>query len=268
MIDASELKGQDVRRITRSMALATTTCGRSTALVLEAEDKTVSNRNRKRIAVKLEQENKITKTRTKAGQSRHGTPPLDATTFGLIQESIAHNLYHLCIQAMLWNQTSGRQARPIFFKLIQLYPTPAHLAEASLSELTALLQPLGLHNIRARRCILFAQKWLELPPEGGKIYVRKGYPARGAEEGYEIAHLPGMGPYAIDSFRIFHRDEMRGVASSWLGEGAGDNFEPEWMRVVPLDKELKAYVKWQWLKRGKGERVCQDVATTSMKTEE
>ena len=64
-----------------------------------------------------------------------------------------------------------------------------------------------------------------------------------------------MGPYAIDSFRIFHRDEMRGLATDWLGNGAEKIFEPEWMRVVPLDKELKAYVKWQWLKSDRSEDV-------------
>jgi len=32
-----------------------------------------------------------------------------------------------------------------------------------------------------------------------------------AREGWEIAHLPGMGAYALDSYRIFHRDELRGI---------------------------------------------------------
>jgi endonuclease III len=194
---------------------------------------------------------KVFKRKVQKGQSRHVPPLPGATSFGLIQESIANNLYHLCIQAMLWNQTSGTQARPVFHKLISQYPSPAHLAVASLSDLTALLQPLGLHNIRARRCILFATQWLEAPPTRDKTYIRRGYPAPGGEEGFEIAHLAGMGPYAIDSFRIFHRDVMRGVARDWLGSGAGEGFEPEWMRVVPLDKELKAYVEWRWLVEGR-----------------
>jgi len=131
---------------------------------------------------------------------------------------------------------------------------------------------------------------------------------------WEIAHLPGVGAYAIDSWRIFCRDVLRGVASGWEGEDAealatvhraschrepnqGDResnqgnareydpdtsvdsnardeetrteqslqlqrpvllddgetrskFEPEWMRVLPLDKELRAYLRWKWLKKG------------------
>lgn len=124
---------------------------------------------------------------------------------------------------------------------------------------------------------------------------------------WEIAHLPGVGAYAIDSWRIFCRDVLRGVATAWDGEDAEasamvhsaschhksnqrdarghdvnsdldldaqdeetrtghasprehrelmavgetrSQFEPEWMRVVPLDKELRAYLRWKWLKNG------------------
>ena len=66
-------------------------------------------------------------------------------------------------------------------------------------------------------------------------------------EGWEIAHLPGVGPYALDSFRIFCRDQFRGISCY------DDNKEvtqPEWKRVVPTDKDLKAYLAWKW--RGEG----------------
>ncbi|MCJ1412466.1 hypothetical protein MMC19_006560 [Ptychographa xylographoides] len=188
-------------------------------------------------------------------QSRHPFPSIRANTFPLIQESIAHNLYHIVIQAILWNQTSGKQARPILYALIEQYPTPKSLSEASLAKLTALLQPLGLHNTRARRCIALGSKWMENPPTPLQRHRRRGYPvspaATGIEYDWEIAHLPGLGPYALDSFRIFHRDEMRGLAKDWLGRGASiAAFEPEWKRVLPLDKELRAYLKWLWLKEG------------------
>jgi endonuclease III len=191
----------------------------------------------------------------KRPQSRHVFPSTQASTFGLIQESIAHNLYFLVIQAILWNQTSGIQARPIFFDFIKKYPDPTYLSQASLADLTALLRPLGLQNTRARRFIALAVQWNKKPPTAEQIYFRKGYPAQSLatdiNEGYEIAHLTGVGPYALDSFRIFHRDEMRGLAKDWLGTGSTiENFEPEWTRVLPQDKELRAYVKWRWLKEG------------------
>jgi len=188
-------------------------------------------------------------------QSRHPFPTIQAKTFGIIQETIAHNLYFLVLQAILWNQTSGTQARPVFYAMLERYPDPKDLAKASLPELTALLRPLGLHNTRAKRCIALALRWNEDPPTAKQTYLRKGYPAQSwpadTGEGYEIAHLPGVGPYALDSFRIFHRDEMRGLADDWLGTGATvEGFEPEWKRVLPLDKELRAYLNWRWLKEG------------------
>ena len=196
-----------------------------------------------------------TETLKYSPKSRHPHPIVEPKTFGLIQEGIAHNLYFLVIQAILWNQTYGRQARPVFYALIEKYPNPQHLSKAALVELTAMLQPLGLHNVRARRCIALAKRWVEHPPAPTRKYRRKNYPVatptRIADSEYEIAHLPGVGPYALDSFRIFHRDEMLGRTKDRVGTGVHQNkFEPEWQRVLPKDKELRAYLRWKWLSEG------------------
>ncbi|KAG9197943.1 hypothetical protein G6514_000662 [Epicoccum nigrum] len=175
--------------------------------------------------------------------------------YGLIQERIQDSLYALVVQVILWNQTHGKAARPILFQILTLYPTPFHLSQAKLSNLTGILQPLGLHNIRAKRLIALAEAWVAAPPCKERRYRRLHYPDRGhgldvkpdeilelgdEREGWEIAHLPGMGPYALDSYRIFCRDRLREV-----GEG-----EPEWKRVLPLDKDLKPYLKWRWAQDG------------------
>ncbi|CAH0020321.1 unnamed protein product [Clonostachys rhizophaga] len=193
------------------------------------------------------------------------SPPIHGSRFGLIQEKLGHNLYELLVAAMLWNRTRGMQAKPIFLALVQQYPTPDHLAKANLSELADLIRPIGLYNSRAKRFLLFAQAWLLSPPSKERRYRRMHYPSAGDgkdvgpteildksdfREGWEVAHLPGVGPYALDSFRIFHRDILRGLAKDWEGTGATPGFEPEWKRVVPSDKELKAYIRWRWLKEG------------------
>lgn len=180
---------------------------------------------------------------------------LQPAGYGLIQERIRDSLYALVVQVILWNQTHGKAARPVLFQILTLYPTPFHLSQAELNELTALLQPLGLHNIRAKRLIALAEAWIAAPPCKERRYRRLHYPARGCgadvkageilevedeREGWEIAHLPGMGPYALDSYRIFYRDRLREV------EGG----EPEWMRVLPLDKDLRPYLKWRWAQEG------------------
>lgn len=79
-------------------------------------------------------------------------------------------------------------------------------------------------------------------------------------EAWEIGHLT-QGRYAIDSWRIFCRDALLGKALDWRGAGRETEFQPEWMRVMPQDKELRAYLRWMWMKEGwqwdavSGERV-------------
>ncbi|KAF2821991.1 DNA glycosylase, partial [Ophiobolus disseminans] len=178
--------------------------------------------------------------------------PLRPATFGLIQERICSSLYALVVQSILWNQTRGLTAQPILFALLTRYPTPKDLSSASLDDLTTMLQPLGLQNIRARRLIALADAWLAAPPCKERRYRKLHYPSRGCgsdvkpsevllledeREGWEVAHLPGMGKYALDSFRIFYRDELRGVER---------DVEPEWKRVMADDKDLKAYLEWRW----------------------
>lgn len=77
---------------------------------------------------------------------------------------------------------------------------------------------------------------------------------------WEIGHLT-QGPYAIDSWRIFCRDVLLGRAEDWTGKGRESMFRPEWTRVLPADKELRACLRWMWMREGwewdpvSGERV-------------
>ncbi|KAF4123955.1 hypothetical protein GMORB2_5671 [Geosmithia morbida] len=68
-------------------------------------------------------------------------------------------------------------------------------------------------------------------------------------EAWEIGHVT-QGKYAIDSWRIFCRDELLGRATDWNGGGSEAKFQPEWMRVMPNDKELRAYLRWMWMREG------------------
>ncbi|PWN34559.1 DNA glycosylase, partial [Meira miltonrushii] len=181
--------------------------------------------------------------------------PSNTETFGLIQEELQHNLYHLIVQAILWNQTRGKQARPILNKILSLYPTPGKLAYADESFLTDILSPIGLHKQRAKRLIAMAQEWQRVPPKPNQLFKARapGYESGSdpANPGWEIAHLPGVGPYALDSFRIFHRDQLLGLSKGWQADPNQDAaFEPEWKRVVPLDKDLRAFLRWAWQKEG------------------
>ena len=179
---------------------------------------------------------------------------LQPAAYGLMQERIHISLYALVVQSILWNQTHGLKARPILFRLLSRYPTPLSLFHADLQDLTMMLLPIGLQNIRATRLIALADMWVAAPPCKERRYRKLHYPTRGhgadikpgevlspddEREGWEIAHLCGVGAYALDSFRIFYRDKLRGVNDI-------EGIEPEWKRVEPSDKDLKAYLKWKW----------------------
>ena len=214
---------------------------------------------------------------------------------------------------------------PVFYRLISQYPTPAALAEAEHDDVVGIFQHLGLQNQRAKRVVEMAKVWCKEEPKRGRRFRRKDYPNKGdgrdvggkevlgdeghigedgkREErvGWEVAHLPGVGAYGLDSWRIFCRDELRGLGNWKLEEGesaanigadetharrqnadeggekvdekqaqhsndhnragslggkkqtpasSSSTFEPEWKRVIPLDKELRAYLRWRWLKEG------------------
>jgi hypothetical protein len=191
-------------------------------------------------------------------------PPLSAPYFGLIQEKLAHDPFRLLIAVTFLIRTHGKHAIPVFFALMEKYPTPESLVTADKEEIVPIIRHLGLQNQRASTYQMYAKIWLEDPPTKGKRYPVRGYPnpesGRDVKKGevlgdederdaWEIGHMT-QGPYAIDSWRIFCRDRLRGEADNWNGEGRGEGFQPEWMRVLPEDKELRAYLRWMWLKEG------------------
>ena len=196
-------------------------------------------------------------------------PPLQSTSFGLVQERLAHDPFRLLIAVIFLNKTRGSVALPVFYELMERYPTPADLAAANQEDVVQIIQHLGLQNQRAKKCINLAKAWLERPPEKGKRYRVLHYPKRDdgkdvrpdeilSEEdervAWEIGQLPGIGVYAIDSWRIFCRDELRGLPTGLpkelTPEAKEEELQKEWTRVLAGDKELRAYLRWRWLRNG------------------
>lgn len=195
-------------------------------------------------------------------------PPISAPSFGLIQEQLAHDPFRLLIATIFLNRTRGGVAIPVLFRVFERYPTVDAMAAADQDDLVSLIHSLGFQNQRAKRCIALAQTWLAAPPTKGRRYRKLHYPRTNdgrdvapdecvpddeddSRVAWEIAHLPGIGRYAIDSWRIFCRDALRGLAADWKGTGAtSPDFQPEWKKVLPRDKELRAYLAWMWLREG------------------
>lgn len=208
-----------------------------------------------------------TKHTRKSGTACIPFPSILQEHFGLVQEKLAHNPFQLLLAVMFLNRTTGVQAIPAFYDLLERYPTPAALAGADETGLADQIRHLGLQNTRARRYIQLANIWTNDPPSMGRRHRTLNYPERGdgrdikpreiiedddeREGAFEIGHLPGAGPYALDSWRIFCRDKLRNLSTGYNGEGAvKSDFEPEWKRVLPKDKELREYLRWLWLREG------------------
>lgn len=193
-------------------------------------------------------------------------PPIEAPYFGLVQEQLAHEPFKLLIATIFLNRTRGGVALPVLFEVFEQYPTIDAMANARLSDLVSMIRCLGFQNQRARKCIDLARTWQASRPAKGKRYRKLHYPRKldgrdvGRDEciddedmrvAWEVAHLPGVGAYSLDSWRIFCRDELREMANDWQGTGATiTGFVPEWKSVLPQDKELRAYLTWLWLKEG------------------
>ncbi|KAJ5872201.1 uncharacterized protein N7529_004554 [Penicillium soppii] len=193
-------------------------------------------------------------------------PSIDAPSFGLVQEQLAHDPFRLLIATIFLNRTRGGVSLPVLFQVFERYPTIEAMAAADLSEFVSMIRCLGFQNQRAKKCISLAQTWLKDPPTPEKRYRKLHYPKEsdgrnvGRDEcidkedlrvAWEIAHLPGVGAYSLDSWRIFCRDELRHLASDWKGTNSTEvGFVPEWKCVLPQDKELRAYLTWMWLKEG------------------
>lgn len=203
-------------------------------------------------------------------------PPLTSQHFGLMQERLANDPFRLLIAVIFLNKTRGSVAMPVFYALMERYPSVEALAEAKHDDVLQHIEHLGLQNQRAKKLISVARAWLACPPEKGKRYRCLHYPRKGdgsdvkpgevvddenkdTRVAWEVAHLPGLGAYAFDSWRIFCRDRLRGLDASWdeeiiIGDAGTDHMggrlQPEWTRVVPTDKELRAYLRWRWLKVG------------------
>ncbi|KAI1776501.1 DNA glycosylase [Hypoxylon cercidicola] len=210
-------------------------------------------------------------TNTKSPRPPRGTissipfPRLDAPQFGLIQEELSSDPFRLLIAVTFLIRVKGKHAIPVFRELMDKYPTPSDLADADTSDIVATIRHLGLATIRATAIQKYARIWTANPPRADVRYGVKNYPvlgdgadirageALGPEDSrsaaWEIGHMT-QGRYAIDSWRIFCRDVLLGRAQDWRGKGREGEFQPEWMRVLPQDKELRACLRWLWMQEG------------------
>ncbi|KAM4023608.1 methyl-CpG-binding domain protein 4 isoform 2-T2 [Anomaloglossus baeobatrachus] len=82
------------------------------------------------------------------------TPP--RSPFNLVQETLFHDPWKLLIATIFLNKTSGKMAIPVLWSFLEKYPTPDVARASDWKEMSRLLQPLGLYELRAKTIVRFS----------------------------------------------------------------------------------------------------------------
>ena len=125
--------------------------------------------------------------------------------FDLIQEKLYPHPWKLLVATIFLNKTNNKVSLPILSKFFSLWPSPQSASLADPDQVADLLQPMGLHNLRAKTLIKFSWEFVN------------------NDWRYPI-ELFGIGKYGNDSYRIFCVEE--------------------WREVQPRDKKLNIYHEW------------------------
>ncbi|XP_006901111.1 PREDICTED: methyl-CpG-binding domain protein 4 [Elephantulus edwardii] len=133
------------------------------------------------------------------------TPP--RSPFNLVQETLFHDPWKLLIATIFLNRTSGKMAIPVLWEFLEKYPSAEVARSADWRDVSELLKPLGLYDLRAKTIVKFSDEYLT---------KQWKYPIE----------LHGIGKYGNDSYRIFCVDE--------------------WKQVHPEDHKLNKYHDWLW----------------------
>jgi len=97
------------------------------------------------------------------------------------------NSYYILVSEMMLQKTTVKQVQSLIHKFIERFPTPKHLASASVKEIEELITPLGMEHKRAVRY----KKWAVIVVEryGGQI----------PDSEKALISLPGVGQYMANS---------------------------------------------------------------------
>lgn len=91
-----------------------------------------------------------------AGNRVKWKPP--SSPYNLIQETLYKEPWKLLVATIFLNKTRGQGAIPNLMKFFEKWPSPHSLRGTEVRELSAFLQPIGLHNVRAKTILKFSGK--------------------------------------------------------------------------------------------------------------
>ena len=126
--------------------------------------------------------------------------------YGLLQEEINYDPWKIFVCCIFCNLTKRVTAEPFFHKVLKRWTNPEALSSAKESEVSAMIQPLGLSNKRAKALIRMSSDYL------AKEWKK------------DPTVLYGIGKYGSDAYKIF--------------------CTPEWRDIKPKDGALVNYHSW------------------------
>lgn len=139
--------------------------------------------------------------------------PREISPYALMQEEFRDDPWKLLVGCIMLNQTSAKQARPVWERFFVTWPSPQSLLsrddiDSLIRDITDVIRPLGFQNRRARSIWHMTVDYVTMRPDLNPSLINDVY---------------GIGKYAADSFKIFVEGKI----------------------VIDVqDKELKNYVKW------------------------
>ncbi len=89
----------------------------------------------------------------------------------------------MVVVCILLNQTNNKQVRPILEDLFKLIPDAEKASATGIQQIAEIIRPTGFQNVKADRIVKMSKKW--------------------SSGDQEISKLPGVGKYALESWRIF-----------------------------------------------------------------
>ena len=107
----------------------------------------------------------------------------------IFKASPEHNPWRVAVGCTLTNLASARQARPVMFRLFDMYPQPHVMAAATFEVLGPAVAPLGLQDRRFKALRSISE---------------------GFSEGLALDEIPYLGPYARESIRAFCDGDLNG----------------------------------------------------------
>lgn len=123
--------------------------------------------------------------------------------------------FEILVAELMLQKTSASQVLPIYEELLERWPTPEELSEASLDDIADVIYPLGLQNVRSKRFKGLAEDLVERFE--GKI----------PDDEEELKSLKGVGEYISDSVLCMAFGKRRAMVDANAGRLFGRYFEGE-----------------------------------------